>query len=102
MKRRLLAPPETLQDRVRAFIADELGVDLEAAVDEATFARDLGADSLDYVELVMGLEREFGVEVLDDLGDEAWYGGSPDGDGRPGRGTVGELVALVAVLREAA
>ncbi|TDJ47128.1 MAG: acyl carrier protein [Gemmatimonadetes bacterium] len=52
-------------DKVREIIADELGVELEKVTDEASFVEDLGADSLDTVELVMRFEEEFEVEIPD-------------------------------------
>jgi len=53
-------------DRVREIIANELGVEMEKVTDEASFVEDLGADSLDTVELVMAFEEEFGVEIPDE------------------------------------
>ncbi len=52
--------------KVREIIAQELGVELEKVVDEASFVDDLGADSLDTVELVMAFEEEFDVEIPDE------------------------------------
>ena len=57
---------EAVADRVRAIIAEQLGVKLEEVTDSASFIEDLGADSLDTVELVMALEEEFGVEIPDE------------------------------------
>ena len=57
---------EALADRVRAIIAVQLGVKLEEVTDAASFIEDLGADSLDTVELVMALEEEFGIEIPDE------------------------------------
>ncbi len=57
---------EAVNDRVRAIIAEQLGVKLEEVTDSASFIEDLGADSLDTVELVMALEEEFGVEIPDE------------------------------------
>ena len=57
---------EAVTDRVRAIIAEQLGVKLEEVTDAASFIEDLGADSLDTVELVMALEEEFGVEIPDE------------------------------------
>ncbi len=57
---------EAVADRVRAIIAEQLGVKLEEVTDTASFIEDLGADSLDTVELVMALEEEFGVEIPDE------------------------------------
>ena len=58
--------PEAVNDRVRAIIAEQLGVKLEEVTDAASFIEDLGADSLDTVELVMALEEEFGIEIPDE------------------------------------
>ena len=57
---------EAVADRVRAIIAEQLGVKLEEVTDSASFVEDLGADSLDTVELVMALEEEFGIEIPDE------------------------------------
>lgn len=57
---------EALTERVNTIITDQLGVDRESLTPEANLLDDLGADSLDVVELVMALEEEFGIEVPDD------------------------------------
>ena len=57
---------EAVADRVRAIIAEQLGVKIEEVTDAASFIDDLGADSLDTVELVMALEEEFGIEIPDE------------------------------------
>ena len=57
---------EAVADRVRAIIAEQLGVKVEEVTDGASFIEDLGADSLDTVELVMALEEEFGIEIPDE------------------------------------
>jgi acyl carrier protein len=51
--------------KVKKIVADHLGVDEEKVTDEASFIDDLGADSLDTVELVMAFEEEFGSEISD-------------------------------------
>jgi acyl carrier protein len=56
--------------RVREIIAQELGVEQEKVTDEANFVEDLGADSLDTVELVMAFEEEFGIEIPDEDAEE--------------------------------
>ncbi len=56
----------SLQDKVRSIIAEQLGVKPEQVTPQASFIDDLGADSLDTVELVMALEEEFGVEIPDE------------------------------------
>ncbi len=56
----------SVQDRVKAIIVEQLGVDAEEVAPEASFVEDLGADSLDTVELIMAFEEEFGVEISDD------------------------------------
>ena len=55
-----------LVDDVKAIIAEQLGVKIEEVTDNASFIDDLGADSLDTVELVMALEEKFGVEIPDE------------------------------------
>ena len=55
-----------LVDDVKAIIAEQLGVKIEEVTDNASFVDDLGADSLDTVELVMALEEKFGVEIPDE------------------------------------
>jgi acyl carrier protein len=57
---------EVSQDKIRQIIADQLGVKKDEVTDGAKFVDDLGADSLDTVELVMALEEEFGVEIPDE------------------------------------
>ena len=52
-------------DKIKKIIVDHLGVDVEKVTDEASFIDDLGADSLDTVELVMAFEEEFGAEISD-------------------------------------
>ena len=55
-----------IQERVKGIIAEQLGVDEAEITAEASFVEDLGADSLDTVELVMALEEEFGIEIPDE------------------------------------
>jgi acyl carrier protein len=57
-------------DRVKKIVVEHLGVEAEKVTEEASFIDDLGADSLDIVELVMAFEEEFGVEIPDDAGRE--------------------------------
>ncbi len=52
--------------KVKAIIVDKLGVDANEATNEASFTNDLGADSLDTVELIMELEKEFDIQIPDD------------------------------------
>ena len=52
--------------KVKAIIIDKLGVDASEATNEASFTNDLGADSLDTVELIMELEKEFDIQIPDD------------------------------------
>lgn len=56
----------TIEERVKKIIVDMLGVKPEDVVPEASFVDDLGADSLDTVELVMALEEEFGTDIPDE------------------------------------
>jgi acyl carrier protein len=53
-------------EKVKAIIAEQLGVKEEEVTPQASFIDDLGADSLDTVELVMALEEEFGIEIPDE------------------------------------
>ncbi len=55
-----------VSDKVKSIIVDQLGVDEDEVKDEAKFIDDLGADSLDTVELVMALEEEFSIEISDE------------------------------------
>ena len=57
---------EPVADRVKKIIVDQLGVEEELVTPEASFVDDLGADSLDTVELVMALEEEFECEIPDE------------------------------------
>lgn len=54
------------KEKVKEIIASQLGVEIEEVTSEASFIDDLGADSLDTVELVMALEEEFGIEIPDE------------------------------------
>jgi acyl carrier protein len=56
----------SVADKVKSIIVEQLGVDEEEVTPDASFVDDLGADSLDVVELVMAFEEEFGVEIPDD------------------------------------
>ena len=58
--------PDSAETRVKEIIINELGVDPEKVTSEASFVEDLGADSLDTVELVMAFEEEFGVDIPDE------------------------------------
>ncbi len=70
-----------IQNRVKAIIVDKLGVDESEVKPEATFTNDLGADSLDTVELIMELEKEFNITIPDDQAEKI--------------ATVGDAVAYV-------
>jgi acyl carrier protein len=72
---------EEILDKVKAVVVDQLNVEEEEVVDDASFIDDLGADSLGIVELVMALEEEFGVSI-------------PDEDAE-GIKTVGDAVAYI-------
>ena len=56
--------------KVQGIVSEQLGVDAEEVKPEANFTDDLGADSLDTVELVMALEEEFGVEIPDEAAEK--------------------------------
>ena len=70
-----------IAERVTAIIVDKLGVNETEVKPEATFAQDLGADSLDTVELIMEFEKEFGISIPDDVAEKI--------------GTVGDAVAHI-------
>ena len=70
-----------IQNRVKAIIVDQLGVDESEVKPEATFTNDLGADSLDTVELIMELEKEFNITIPDDQAEKI--------------ATVGDAIAYV-------
>ena len=57
---------KNIEDRVKDIIVEQLGVNADQVTPEAKFIEDLGADSLDTVELVMAFEEEFGIEVPDE------------------------------------
>jgi acyl carrier protein len=67
--------------RVKAIIVDKLGVDENEVTPEASFTNDLGADSLDTVELIMEFEKEFNIAIPDDQAEKI--------------GTVGDAVAYI-------
>lgn len=55
-----------LEDKVKEIIVEQLGVNADQVTEEASFTEDLGADSLDTVELVMAFEEEFGADIPDE------------------------------------
>jgi acyl carrier protein len=57
-------------ERVKKIVVEHLGVESEKVTEESSFIDDLGADSLDIVELVMAFEEEFGVEIPDDAAEK--------------------------------
>ena len=59
-----------VEEKVKDIIVEELGVEREKLTSEASFMEDLGADSLDTVELVMAFEEEFGCEIPDDAAEK--------------------------------
>ena len=59
-----------IADRVKKIVVEHLGVEEAKVTDNASFIDDLGADSLDIVELVMAFEEEFGVEIPDDAAEK--------------------------------
>lgn len=70
-----------IASRVKAIIVDKLGVDEKQVTDKASFTTDLGADSLDTVELIMEFEKEFGITIPDDQAEKI--------------ATVGDAVAYI-------
>jgi acyl carrier protein len=61
-----MAVTENLEERVKKIIVEQLAVDAAEVTPQAQFVQDLGADSLDTVELVMALEEEFDIEIPDE------------------------------------
>ena len=70
-----------ITSRVKAIIVDKLGVEESEVTPEASFTNDLGADSLDTVELIMEFEKEFGITIPDDQAEKI--------------GTVGDAVSYI-------
>jgi acyl carrier protein len=68
-------------DRVKKIVVEHLGVEADKVAPDASFIDDLGADSLDIVELVMAFEEEFGVEIPDDAAEKI--------------GTVGDAIKYI-------
>ena len=56
----------SVEDKMKLIVAEKLSVDVSEVVPEAAFVDDLGADSLDLVELIMSMEEEFDIEISDD------------------------------------
>jgi len=67
-----------IEARVKKIIAEQLGVEESQVTNEKAFVADLGADSLDTVELVMALEDEFGIEIPDEDAEKNHHGASCD------------------------
>ncbi len=61
---------KSIEEKVKDIIVEQLGVNPEQVTPQASFIEDLGADSLDTVELVMAFEEEFGVEIPDDAAEK--------------------------------
>ena len=66
----------TIEERVKKIVAEQLGVKEEEVTNSASFVEDLGADSLDTVELVMALEEEFETEIPDEQAEDHHRSGS--------------------------
>lgn len=81
IKKSIIMADSEIAKRVQAIIVDKLGVDESEVTPEASFANDLGADSLDTVELIMEFEKEFGISIPDDKAESIT--------------TVGEAIAYV-------
>ena len=63
-------PVSDIAERVKKIVVEHLGVEADKVTQDASFIDDLGADSLDIVELVMAFEEEFGVEIPDDAAEK--------------------------------
>ena len=61
---------EDIKGKIKKIVADHLGIEEEKVTEEASFIDDLGADSLDTVELVMAFEEEFSIEIPDDVAEK--------------------------------
>ena len=61
---------DDIKGKIKKIVADHLGIEEEKVTEEASFIDDLGADSLDTVELVMAFEEEFGCEIPDDAAEK--------------------------------
>ena len=61
---------EDIKNKIKKIVADHLGIEEEKVTEEASFIDDLGADSLDTVELVMAFEEEFNIEIPDDMAEK--------------------------------
>ncbi len=59
-----------IADKVKSIIVDKLGVDISEVTEAASFANDLGADSLDTVELIMEFEKEFNIQIPDEAAEK--------------------------------
>ncbi len=70
-----------IEQKVKAIIVDKLGVEEDEVTQEASFTNDLGADSLDTVELIMEFEKEFDISIPDELAESI--------------GTVGDAVSFI-------
>lgn len=70
-----------IANKVKAIIVDKLGVDVKEVTPEASFTNDLGADSLDTVELIMEFEKQFNIAIPDDQAENI--------------GTVGQAIAYI-------
>jgi acyl carrier protein len=77
---------KTIEQRVKEIIVEQLGVNADQVTQEAKFIEDLGADSLDIVELVMALEEEFGNEIPDEQAEKLL--------------TVGDVVKYIEDLQQ--
>jgi len=80
-----MASEKTVEEKVRDIVVEQLGVKPEQVTPEAKFIEDLGADSLDVVELVMALEEEFGSEIPDEEAEKLT--------------TVGDVIKYIEELR---
>jgi len=77
---------DEIKNKVTEIVVRQLGISADKVVEDASFTNDLGADSLDVVELVMAIEEKFEIEITDDVAGNI--------------GTVGEVVNYIQTLME--
>ena len=90
-----------IAERVKKIVVEHLGVEADKVTEDASFIDDLGADSLDTVELVMAFEEEFGVEIPDDAAETILTVGDASVPREERRLTPAATASLAPALRRA-